>query len=645
MRVFISILIWLSELMLFGQNYIHLYPPDSSKEDFFGTSVYIKYPWLFVGAAFKGVYNLSTGTVYLYKYDGSNWIYKKKLKPFENEGDRMFGRYIVGYKNIVAISAPEGPGKGAVYTYKLEDTGWVFTQRIQPSDGSGARWFGNSMDINNRQMIIGASGDTYLGLFSGSAYIYNYEKNHWVLNQKILASDGGPNHGFGSGVAIYDTVAVIGASGKTTAKGINSGSVYIFTYNGSQWIERFQILPNDLSQSAHWGEFIVMAKDNIIGGAPFLGNFMEGAIYQFSLNGINWVQTQKILANDIASYDHFGAFMKAKDNQLLVGVPAKNTNGYFASGAAYYFVQQGNQWVQKKKWISPNPGIKKAFGLSADIDGLFPVFTQPGYSGTNPIYGSVYIFMNCDIPSVAGKPDGTLCPGDSVHLYAGCATDSVNWYDKTGLLLAGSHTYDFAAVQPDALWAGVWADTGFAGYDTVIIRVEPRAAFTADTACLGQPTYFTDLTQVSTPWHYWWDFDNDGVVDDTTQGSTSHTYPVAGTYTAKLVVENLEGCRDSVYQTVKVGCTGIRPVTDQPGIRLWPNPGKDALHVKLILAEPGPVRLALYDALGRKLREQSREWTAGTGEWNIDMAGLPEGVYLLHVQTGQHTLSRQWVKD
>jgi len=246
------------------------------------------------------------------------------------------------------------------------------------------------------------------------------------------------------------------------------------------------------------------------------------------------------------------------------------------------------------------------------------------------------------------KPDYPACPGDSVHLRAGCPTDSVNWFDKTGLLLAGSHEYSFIPAGNDTVWAELWSTGtfyGFVGFDTVIIEIEPKAAFTADTACLGQPTYFTDLTQVSTPWHYWWDFDNDGVVDDTTQGSTSHTYPVASTYTAKLVVENLEGCRDSVYQTVKVGCTGIRPFRKQPGIRLWPNPGRDDLHVELTLSEPGPVSLALYDALGRKLWKQSREMTAGTEAWRMDMSSLPEGVYLLRVQTGQHILSRQWVKD
>ncbi|MCO6480481.1 MAG: PKD domain-containing protein, partial [Phaeodactylibacter sp.] len=71
----------------------------------------------------------------------------------------------------------------------------------------------------------------------------------------------------------------------------------------------------------------------------------------------------------------------------------------------------------------------------------------------------------------------------------------------------------------------------------------PTVSFAASTVTEGAPTTFTDAsTNVEAGATYSWDFDNDGNEDATTVGSVSHTYPVAGAYTAKLTITNGLGC-------------------------------------------------------------------------------------------------------
>lgn len=72
---------------------------------------------------------------------------------------------------------------------------------------------------------------------------------------------------------------------------------------------------------------------------------------------------------------------------------------------------------------------------------------------------------------------------------------------------------------------------------TGLICLEPVPAFTAPAGCAGSPVAFTDAsTVVESNATYAWDVNSDGIVDYTTKGSISHTYPTAGTYKATLTI-------------------------------------------------------------------------------------------------------------
>lgn len=75
------------------------------------------------------------------------------------------------------------------------------------------------------------------------------------------------------------------------------------------------------------------------------------------------------------------------------------------------------------------------------------------------------------------------------------------------------------------------------------------AAFKADSVCVGNSTTFTDQsTGTVTGWN--WDFGN--ASGTSTQQNPTYSYGAAGTYTVKLIVQNSQGCKDSVTQQVYV---------------------------------------------------------------------------------------------
>lgn len=95
----------------------------------------------------------------------------------------------------------------------------------------------------------------------------------------------------------------------------------------------------------------------------------------------------------------------------------------------------------------------------------------------------------------------------------------------------------------------------------VFVNEIPVADFSADTACVGGPTSFTDLS-TGAPTDWLWDF-GDGTTS-TTGPNVSHTYAAPGSYVVTLYVTGGGGvCFDQVFKVVTVSNTVTAGFTAQ----------------------------------------------------------------------------------
>jgi len=504
--------------------------------------------------------------------------------------------------------------------------------------------FGISVDISAEFAIVSSFSDDDLGPESGSAYIFKYQNKQWIQQAKLLASDGVQDDHFGVTVAIEDTIAVIGASDKSTIFGQYSGQAYVFTYHDSVWIQRDILLPNDLVDFDFFGDKVAISNHRIMVSASAQG--LTGTVYSFIYDGSNWTLEQKITPNATNLFNaQFGSSLFLDANRLLVGTPFLTISNINVGGA-FLFEYNGNQWIQKQSFAASNAPNYGQFGKSVGFDGRFiaigRIFNFINYNDP----GEVHVWQICGPGHINQEPKDPVCKEQIITFYSGCATDSVNWYNLNGLLLANSHYLQQPAIDQDTIWAEYWSTSGFygiTGYDTVIIKIEPKAGFSTDTVCLGQPTHFTDLTQMSTPYRYAWDFNNDGVVDDSTQGNTSFTYPAAGSYLAKLLVQNMEGCRDSVYLNVQVGCNGMNQVKAISKLRVYPNPANKELNISWVTTRQTPARLEVTDVLGRMVYSQNLQ--PGEHDMTLNISSWPVGVYLLRMVSISSVVSISWLKE
>ena len=136
--------------------------------------------------------------------------------------------------------------------------------------------------------IYNLSLSTLLWLLSMHASASNLTET-----QKIYASDSAQDGRFGSSIAIDGDIAVVGADKRAS----QIGSAYVFTQNNGQWIEQQQLIPNGVSINDGCGQTVAIHNNTIAIGCPRNdeGSTSDvGAVYMFEFNGTQWLETQKL---------------------------------------------------------------------------------------------------------------------------------------------------------------------------------------------------------------------------------------------------------------------------------------------------------------------------------------------------------------
>ena len=168
--------------------------------------------------------------------------------------------------------------------------------------------------------LIAALADDDNGQDSGSAYIYRYNGSDWVEEAKLLASDGSVGDYFGSSVSLLGEVALIGADSDDD-NGLDSGSAYVFRFNGSSWVEEAKLMASDGAAGDLFGNAVSLSGDVALIGANYdddNGAF-SGSAYLFRFDGNSWVEEAKLMASDGAAFDEFGSAVALSGNKALVG--------------------------------------------------------------------------------------------------------------------------------------------------------------------------------------------------------------------------------------------------------------------------------------------------------------------------------------
>ena len=140
--------------------------------------------------------------------------------------------------------------------------------KLTASDGTAYDFFGNSVSISDDTAVVGAVEDDDKGVDSGSAYVFRYNGSAWVQEAKLTASDGEADDYFGVSVSISGDMVVVGAYGDDGVPA-NSGSAYIFRYDGNNWVEEAILTASDGAEGDLFGYSVSISGDTVVVGAVF----------------------------------------------------------------------------------------------------------------------------------------------------------------------------------------------------------------------------------------------------------------------------------------------------------------------------------------------------------------------------------------
>jgi hypothetical protein len=282
---------------------------------------------------------------------------------------------------------------GAAYVFRNDagTTSWVQQQKLLPDDGvANYDFFGYAVAVVGDTVVIGVPRDDDNGEDSGSAYVFRFDGSSWTQAQKILPADGAAGDEFGNSVALEGNTLVIGARFDDD-NGYNSGSAYVFRDQGSGWVQVQELLATDEdTEEERFGRSVAIDNGTVVVGSIDYNNGDHASsafVFRFNAATSQWNQEQKL------GTPSGSGTVAISGDRILMGEANDDQNGP-ATGAAYIFRFDGSSWSQEQKLLASDGAPFNAFGgYGVALAGDTAVIAAPGHDHGCP---NPEVYGNCD---------------------------------------------------------------------------------------------------------------------------------------------------------------------------------------------------------------------------------------------------------
>ena len=378
----------------FGVEEFKITAEDAEAEDQFGCSVSIDGDYAIVGAIGNDDEAENSGSAYIFIRDGEEWTEQQKLTADDADEEDYFGSSVSISGDYVIVSAYDSHGwqsSGSAYIFVRNGEEWTQQQKLIADDAAENDRF-HSVSISGDYAIVGAYGNDDDGESSGSAYIFVRDGEEWTEQEKLTADDAAEGDYFGFSVSISGDYAIVGAF-RNDDDGDLSGSAYVFLREGDEWTQQQKLTADDAAEEDLFGLSVSINGDYVIIGAYRNDDDGEnsGSAYIFVRDGDEWTQQQKLTADDAAANDEFGCSVSLSGDYAIVGA-SRDDDDAEDSGSAYVFVFIGDEWIQQQKLTADDADSTDAFGHSVSIDINHSIIGSPWNDDDGETSGSAYIY-------------------------------------------------------------------------------------------------------------------------------------------------------------------------------------------------------------------------------------------------------------
>ena len=346
---------------------------DAAAGDHFGISVSISKNTAIVGARWNDcTVGSHCGSAYVFRFNGTSWVEEQKLTASDPARLDQFGGSVSVSGNIVVVGAhvadcSAGNDCGAAYVFRFNGTDWVEEQKLSASDAAPFNWFGFSVSVSGDTAVVGAwFNDCAAGNDCGAAYVFRFNGTSWVEEQKLTASDPARRDQFGGSVSVSGNIVVVGAHVADCSAGNDCGAAYVFRFNGTDWVEEQKLTASDAGGGDNFSRAVSVSGATVVVGAWFddceIGEDC-GSVYIFRFNGTSWVQEQKLTSSDASAGDQFGVSVSVSGDTAMVGAGLANCTADDGCGSVYVFSCPTVAKLDIRPGSCPNQVIPRSQGV------------------------------------------------------------------------------------------------------------------------------------------------------------------------------------------------------------------------------------------------------------------------------------------
>lgn len=252
------------------------------------------------------------GRVYVFTGSGSSWSERAKLMPTDSSDDDYFGVSVALDGETALIGAyGQDNATGAAYIFTGSGDTWAQRAKLTANDGASSDSFGDAVDLEGTTAAVGALGRDNA---TGAVYIFTGSEAAWSQQAILTADDGAVDENFGIMVSYSaDTICI-----SQNSFVLSEHHVYVFTRSGTIWSQQAKLTGSHTTINDMFGLALNYQDNTALIGAPFNDN-ATGSVYVFTRDGSNWSEQNRWQASDAVEWGLFGVGIAREANTILVG--------------------------------------------------------------------------------------------------------------------------------------------------------------------------------------------------------------------------------------------------------------------------------------------------------------------------------------
>jgi hypothetical protein len=162
---------------------------DAAGGDWFGCDVALQDDLLVVGARYHDSRKIDSGSAYIFRREGPDWIEEVRLTPENVLPNGQFGAAVAIDGDRIVVGAEYDPipnvNCGTAYLFQQRDGQWEQISRLVSDDCDVDDRFGADVALDGDTALIGAECDDENGKDAGAAYVFD-------LRRILTEGDGAP---------------------------------------------------------------------------------------------------------------------------------------------------------------------------------------------------------------------------------------------------------------------------------------------------------------------------------------------------------------------------------------------------------------------------------------------------------------------